>query len=178
MDTIPPLPQNRDEWPPAAYGAGAPAESFATYTKLRNGDWGLRIPGGATAGQTVVVRKRDGRTHEERVGRIVWTGTDRNGSGTVAIATIGGRFQPQPQRSAPPQPAAKPASKPKAKRSKRQPIPVIPRLAGVEGRRAYPFSMGDTEREALNDDAAKAASVFAPRDERDDDGNALPEPLF
>lgn len=56
---------------------------MATYTKLQSGDWGLRgTPSELTAGAVVTVRKSNGETKRETVGRVVWTG---NG---VSIATI------------------------------------------------------------------------------------------
>lgn len=52
-----------------------------TYTKLRNGSWGLRGHDLA-AGAQVVVSKRDGSTKTEVVGRILWTGQG------ITLATI------------------------------------------------------------------------------------------
>jgi len=47
---------------------------MTTYTKLRNGSWGVRVQGSVSAGQTVTVAKRDGSTKTETVGRVLWTG--------------------------------------------------------------------------------------------------------
>lgn len=52
----------------------------ATYTKLKDGTWGLRIVGAITA--TVTVRKKSGEEKQERVGRVLWSG---NG---ITLATI------------------------------------------------------------------------------------------
>jgi len=62
---------------------------MATYTKLRDGSWGIRAQEPLTAGQAVTVAKRDGTTQTETVDKIVWTGED----GTT-LATI------QPRRKA------------------------------------------------------------------------------
>lgn len=55
-----------------------------SYTKLRDGSWGLRGHGLAD-GVTVVVVKRDGTRKTETVGRVLWRGTDG-----LALATIAG----------------------------------------------------------------------------------------
>ena len=39
----------------------------ATYTKLRNGSWGLRVKGSATVGDQVTVTKRDGTVKYEYI---------------------------------------------------------------------------------------------------------------
>lgn len=53
----------------------------ATYTKLKDGSWGLR-GAGLTAGARVTVTTKAGVTKTETVGRVLWTG---NG---ISIATI------------------------------------------------------------------------------------------
>lgn len=56
-----------------------------TYTKLRDGSWGLRGPATQLKpGAVVIATKRSGETKQEKVGRVLWTG---NG---VAMATIAG----------------------------------------------------------------------------------------
>jgi len=52
-----------------------------TYTKLRDGSWGLRGPS-LTAGVTVAVSKKDGSQKHETVGRVIWQGDG------VCLATI------------------------------------------------------------------------------------------
>lgn len=47
--------------------------TYATYTKLRNGSWGIK-GSGLKPGREVTVRKRNGELHEVTVGRIVWRG--------------------------------------------------------------------------------------------------------
>jgi len=46
----------------------------ATYTKLRTGDWGVRIEGTAAVGSAVTVTRRDGQTKTETISRVVWSG--------------------------------------------------------------------------------------------------------
>jgi hypothetical protein len=53
-----------------------------TYTKLRDGSWGVRIHGSASAGQTVNVTKKSGEVKAETICRVIWTG---NG---VTLASI------------------------------------------------------------------------------------------
>jgi hypothetical protein len=55
-----------------------------TYTKLRDGSWGLRADGGTrlTVGAAVTVAKRDGTTKQEVVGKILWSGDG------ITLATI------------------------------------------------------------------------------------------
>jgi hypothetical protein len=50
--------------------------SSATYTKLRDGSWGLRVTGTTTpkANEKVVVAKRDGTSKVEHVAAILWSG--------------------------------------------------------------------------------------------------------
>lgn len=59
------------------------AKERTTYSKLRDGSWGLRGVG-LTAGETVTVTRRDGQTKTETVGRVLWTGPDGTTLATVA----------------------------------------------------------------------------------------------
>lgn len=45
-----------------------------TYTKLKNGDWGLRADRALTPGTTATVKKASGETKAETVGKLVWSG--------------------------------------------------------------------------------------------------------
>lgn len=56
---------------------------MASYTKLKSGEWGVRVEGTAKAGQSVTVRKKDGTSKQETILRVVWTG---NGISLCAIA--------------------------------------------------------------------------------------------
>lgn len=46
----------------------------ATYTKLRSGEWGIRVQGQPSAGDVIQVAKRDGSVKTETVAKIVWRG--------------------------------------------------------------------------------------------------------
>ena len=50
----------------------------ATYTKLRDGSWGVKITGcradGFTPHYAIPVEKRDGTKKDERIERLVWKG--------------------------------------------------------------------------------------------------------
>lgn len=46
----------------------------ASYTKLRSGEWGVRVQGNAKAGETITVAKKSGETKSERIAKIVWSG--------------------------------------------------------------------------------------------------------
>lgn len=59
----------------------------ATYTKLRSGDWGIRVQGEATAGQQITVEKKSGERKVETIATIVWAG---NGVTLCAIAKNAG----------------------------------------------------------------------------------------
>jgi len=59
------------------------ANANATYTKLRSGDWGVRVEGTAAKGDTITVTKKSGETKQETVRAVVWTG---NGVTLCAIA--------------------------------------------------------------------------------------------
>ena len=54
-----------------------------TYAKLRDGTWGIRAEGTVRAGETVTVRKKDGPTKTETVGKVLWEGEG------VTLASIG-----------------------------------------------------------------------------------------
>jgi len=49
----------------------------ATFTKLRDGNWGLRVTGGTPApGQTINVSKKDGAVVRKTIGKVLWKGPD------------------------------------------------------------------------------------------------------
>lgn len=60
---------------------------MASYTKLKNGDWGIRVEGQAVPGQQVTVTKRSGDRKVETIGSVVWS------KGGVTICTIGRQQQ-------------------------------------------------------------------------------------
>lgn len=45
----------------------------ATYTKLRDGSWGLKVNGKAFDGMDVIVTKKSGERVEENCGKVIWT---------------------------------------------------------------------------------------------------------
>lgn len=66
----------------------ATAAQTATYTKLNNGDWGIKVTGDIATGASVTVTKRDGSTKTEIVGKVVWTGKDKYSNAQVSICTV------------------------------------------------------------------------------------------
>lgn len=44
----------------------------ATFTKLKNGDWGVRVEGEVTEGQSIVVTKKDGSTDVKTIQKVLW----------------------------------------------------------------------------------------------------------
>lgn len=66
----------------------ATATQTATYTKLNNGDWGIKVIGDIATGASVTVTKRDGSTKTEIVGKVVWTGKDKYSNADVSICTV------------------------------------------------------------------------------------------
>jgi hypothetical protein len=79
----PATPASPAEPPPPAPSAPR-GMGVATFTKLRDGSWGLRGMG-LQQGDSVLVSRRDGSRTKMEVGRIVWKGPD----GTT-VAEIGG----------------------------------------------------------------------------------------
>lgn len=64
----------------------------ATYTKLSNGTWGIRVSGIAVeAGTKITVCKQSGETKSEQVERVLWTGPDRKTGETVRLCSIAAR---------------------------------------------------------------------------------------
>jgi len=45
-----------------------------SYTKLRNGSWGVRVDGAARPGQVVTVKTKAGEVKTETVDRVIWKG--------------------------------------------------------------------------------------------------------
>ena len=52
------------------------ATATATYAKLSNGSWGVRIVGKVPLGGAIRVAKKDGTTKVEYVTKLVWTKDD------------------------------------------------------------------------------------------------------
>lgn len=66
----------------------SPVDLKGTFTKLRNGDWGLRVEGVAEPGDRVLARRASGQTTWLTVGEIVWKGQDRGTGGMITVCTI------------------------------------------------------------------------------------------
>lgn len=62
--------------------------SNATYTHLRNGDWGIRVKGTASVGSSVVVVKKSGETKTEMIQKVLWTGRDSKTGETISLCAI------------------------------------------------------------------------------------------
>lgn len=45
-----------------------------TYTKLRSGEWGVKVNGAAKVGDRVTVTKKDGGTKVETIAQVVFSG--------------------------------------------------------------------------------------------------------
>lgn len=45
-----------------------------SYSKLKNGDWGVRLEGSAQPGQIVNVATKAGQIKPEKLGRKIWEG--------------------------------------------------------------------------------------------------------
>ena len=58
-------------------------KKMATYTKLKDGSWGVRVEGTAKSGQSVTVTKKSGETKSETIGRVLWSG---NG---ISLCSVG-----------------------------------------------------------------------------------------
>jgi len=64
------------------------AAPTATYTKLRSGDWGIRVQGSVEAGAVLTVTKKSGEAKAETVAKVVWSG---NG---ITLCAIGQSARP------------------------------------------------------------------------------------
>lgn len=71
---------------PTAPRRGEPLR--ATFTKLRDSSWGLRIQGVAQPGDRVVAVRQSGQRQTLTVGEIMWKGQDRDTGMTITVATI------------------------------------------------------------------------------------------
>lgn len=56
---------------------------MATWTKLRSGEWGVKVQGSARKGQSITVQKKSGETSTVTVEKVVWSG---NGVSICAVA--------------------------------------------------------------------------------------------
>jgi len=76
----------------------------ATFAKLNDGSWGLRHVGeqALCVGDEVFIARRAGGGTTGWVSRVLWTGQDRNGEGTVTLASFANEApQEAPQEAEP-----------------------------------------------------------------------------
>ena len=66
---------------------------MASYTKLKDGSWGIRVDGTVAPGSVVTVTKKDGTRNTEKVAKVLWTG---NGVALCSIAPKDAKPQSQP----------------------------------------------------------------------------------
>lgn len=66
----------------------------ATPTKLRSGAWGAKVTGTVTAGDTIRVTTRSGKSWDAVVAKVVWT------NGEVAIVATESIDRPAPRPAA------------------------------------------------------------------------------
>jgi hypothetical protein len=59
-----------------------------TYTKLNNGEWGIRADGKIEGTPVLTVTKKDGSIKKEIVGKVLWTGKDKYTGETVSLCSI------------------------------------------------------------------------------------------
>ncbi len=76
-EVLEPQPRDLDPEEPK----GRPAD--ATFTKLRSGEWGLRVIGKARPGDRVLARRQSGQAQIMVCGEVVWSGTDHGDFITV-----------------------------------------------------------------------------------------------
>lgn len=57
-----------------------------SFTRLKDGSWGLRSADPLTEGATVAVTKRDGSQTNAGVGRLIWSGNGAHIYASVALA--------------------------------------------------------------------------------------------
>lgn len=60
----------------------------ATYTKLKDGSWGVRVSGKASRGAALDVTKKDGSRKSEKVRKVLWTGKDEKTGAIISLCSI------------------------------------------------------------------------------------------
>lgn len=66
-----------------------------TFTKLRNGSWGVRTTEKVRPGDTVEVTTKAGETRIETIAYVVWSGEDRETGAPIALCAIVPTFAPR-----------------------------------------------------------------------------------
>jgi hypothetical protein len=56
---------------------------MATWTKLKDGTWGIRAEGKVAVGTSVEVRKKSGESETRTVARVIWT------DGKISLCSVG-----------------------------------------------------------------------------------------
>lgn len=59
-----------------------------TYTKLKDGSWGIKVEGKAVDGQNVAVTTKAGKDKNETIKRVLWTGKDYMTGRIVSLCAI------------------------------------------------------------------------------------------
>jgi len=65
-------------------------EAKATFTRLKDGSWGLRVEGKVREGDRVIAVRQNGSSQVMTCGTVVWSGPDRHTGKYLTITTIGG----------------------------------------------------------------------------------------
>lgn len=63
-------------------------DRMATYAKLPNGLWGIRIDGDAQRGERFSVIANTGKIRRETVIRVIWTCIDKYRGGMISLCSI------------------------------------------------------------------------------------------
>ncbi len=71
----------------------------ATPTKLRSGDWGARVSGRVSRGDTITITTRKGKSWTATVEHVIWTGQDRYGDGEISIVATASAGRRRTHRS-------------------------------------------------------------------------------
>jgi hypothetical protein len=70
-----------------------------SYTKLRDGSWGIRVDGHARVGEMVEVTTKGGQRKREKVTKVLWTGQDKFSGKTISLCSIEQRASSSPASS-------------------------------------------------------------------------------
>lgn len=66
----------------------APGGKTISYARLKDGTWGVRCPHQPKSGDKVQVTTKDNKVRTETIDRVVWSGPDRQGGGTVWVCAV------------------------------------------------------------------------------------------
>jgi len=68
-----------------------------SYTKLKNGSWGVRVAGLIQERQQIQVQTKTGAVKTETVTKVLWTGPDIHTGKTISLCSIAPRSNQQGQ---------------------------------------------------------------------------------